>query len=227
LPAQIGCLGRALVEILVPWPDGSAAVAIDSTVLRAHGGVWNQKDREQGKVPHTSIDPEAHWTKSGWHGWVDGWKRHLVISVAAVWIPLAADLTPANVADNVQARPLLQDLPPVVRFILVNVHDNDRAVRQFCETTDRWVVTSQRGTFPHMDPGVDVRRLFHALHSRTNETFNAQFKSIFDCQDPTRGLIPTHRYVLGAIFVYQLVLLHRFETNTNLRRGLKPLIQAA
>src|SRR3954468_7543933 len=40
LPAQIGCLGRHLVEVLTPWPDGSAAAAIDSTVLRAHGGVW-------------------------------------------------------------------------------------------------------------------------------------------------------------------------------------------
>jgi len=90
MPAQIGCLGRSLVELLVPWPDGSTAAAIDSTVLRAQGGVWHQKDREQGKVPHTSIDTEAHWTKSGWHGWVYGWKLPLVISVAAVSIPLAA-----------------------------------------------------------------------------------------------------------------------------------------
>jgi len=70
LPEQIGCLGRHLVDILVPWPEGTAAVAIDSTPLRAHGGVWHQKDRAEGKVPHMSIDTEAHWTKSGWHGWV-------------------------------------------------------------------------------------------------------------------------------------------------------------
>ena len=68
LPSQIGCLGRYLVELLDPWREGSAAGAIDSTVLRARGGVWHKKDREAGKVPHTSIDTEAHWTKSGWHG---------------------------------------------------------------------------------------------------------------------------------------------------------------
>lgn len=28
-----------------------------------------KKDRDKGVVPHTSIDAEAHWTKSGWHGW--------------------------------------------------------------------------------------------------------------------------------------------------------------
>src|SRR3954471_12614722 len=107
LPAQLGCLGRALVEQLQPWAAAGRAAAIDSTVLRAHGGVWHQKHREAGVVPHTSIDTEAHWTKSGWHGWVDGWKLPLVITVAGFWLPLAADLPPANAADNEVAPRLL------------------------------------------------------------------------------------------------------------------------
>jgi hypothetical protein len=74
LPTQIGCLGRHLVALIRPWANSGRAVALDSTVLRARGGVWHKKDREAGVVPHTSIDTEAHWTKSGWHGWVDGWK---------------------------------------------------------------------------------------------------------------------------------------------------------
>jgi len=69
LPDQIGCLGRTLVTVLQPW-EGGAAAAIDSTVLRARGGVWHKKHRAAGIVPHTSIDTEAGWTKSGWHGWV-------------------------------------------------------------------------------------------------------------------------------------------------------------
>ena len=83
LPAQIGCLGRHLLDLMQPW---------------ARGGVWHQKHREQGELPHTSIDLEAHWTKSGWHGWVYGWKLHVVSVVAAVWFPIAAVLTPANMA---------------------------------------------------------------------------------------------------------------------------------
>ncbi len=66
LPAQIGCLGRHLIALIQPWATCGRAVAIESTVLRAHGGVWHQKHREQGERPHTSIDPEAHWAKSGW-----------------------------------------------------------------------------------------------------------------------------------------------------------------
>jgi hypothetical protein len=74
LPEQIGCLGRHLVGLLGPWEKTGRAVALDSTTLRAKGGVWHKKDKEAGRVPHSSIDTEAGWTKSGWHGWVYGWK---------------------------------------------------------------------------------------------------------------------------------------------------------
>jgi Transposase DDE domain len=95
------------------------AAAIDSAILRARGGQWHQKHREQGVVPHSSIDTQAHWTKSGWHGWIYGWKLHLVVAVAGVWIPLAAELTAANVSDSAPAPSLLRELPHEVRFILV------------------------------------------------------------------------------------------------------------
>ncbi len=96
LPAQIHCLGVHLLCLIAPWAQHGRAVAIDSTVLTAKGGVWHKKDREKGEVPHTSIDTQAHWTKSGWHGWVYGWKLHLVCVAAAIWLPLEARLTPAN-----------------------------------------------------------------------------------------------------------------------------------
>lgn len=70
LPAQIGCLGRELVAQVQPWLTHGRAAAMDRTVRRAHGGVWHQKDRAAGIVPHPSSDTEAHWTTSGWHGWV-------------------------------------------------------------------------------------------------------------------------------------------------------------
>jgi hypothetical protein len=229
LPAQIGCLGRTLVGRLDPWRDTGRAAALDSTTLRARGGVWHRKDREAGVVPHTSIDTEAHWTKSGWHGWVYGWKLHLVTTVAAVWIPLAADLTPANVADNEPAPVLLPELPPEVRFRLgaVQYHDPDLHVR--CAAAGRFLVTTRRGPYPHTDEGVEVRRIFHQLRSHAMENFNGQFKNIFDChgQVPTRGLQATRRFVLGAVFVYQLTLLARADAGADLRVGLKSYLKAA
>jgi hypothetical protein len=229
LPAQIGCLGRHLVAALDPWAAAGRAAAIDSTALQANGGVWHRKDREAGVVPHTSIDTEAHWTRSGWHGWVYGWKLHLVVTVAAVWLPLAADLTPANTADNEHAPVLLPALPPGLRFLFGDTSYDDPALHARCAPAGLVLVPSRRGRRRTHDPGREVRRVFHALRSRSIENFNGQFKGIFDARRPvpTRGLAATRRWVLGAVLVYQLLLLHRFETGRPLRTGLKPCLLAA
>lgn len=229
LPAQIGCLGRYLVELIQPWADCGRAAAIDSTVLRANGGVWHKKDRQKGIVPHSSIDVQAHWTKSGWHGWVYGWKLHVVAVVAAIWIPLAADLTAANAADNEAAPALIWELPPEARFLLGDLHYNAPNVREECEKSQRILVTTQYGPYPHTDAGVEVRRIFHKLRSLAIENFNEHFKGIFDGhgQVPTKGLTNTKRFALGAIFVYQLALLFRFNHGLDLNIGLKAFIKAA
>jgi hypothetical protein len=229
LPARIACLGRHLIALLDPWADRGRAVAIDSTVLHARGGVWHKKHRDAGVVPHTSIDTEAGWTKSGWHGWVYGWKLHLVITVAAVWIPLAAELTPANTADNQVAPDLLDQLPAACRFVLADTSYNDPALHERCADANRCLVASRRGAYPHTDGGAEVRRIFHQLRSHAIENFNGQFKGIFNAHGPvpTRGLVRTRRFALGAVLVYQLTLLYRFEHQQDLRVGLKAFLKAA
>jgi len=172
LPAQIGALGRHLVSLLRPWATCGRAVAIDSTTLRARGGVWHKKDRDAGVVPHTSIDTQAHWTKSGWHGWVYGWKLHVVVTVAEVWLPLAAELPAANRHDGEQALTLVPALPDEARYVLGDRHYNTPEVRAFCDQTDRMLVATQPGRYPHRDDGVEVRRIFHLLRSRAIENFN-------------------------------------------------------
>ena len=157
--------------MLKPWESRGRAVALDSTVLQAKGGVWHKKDREAGVVPHTSIDTEAGWTKSGWHGWVYGWKLHLAIAVCEVWIPLCCRLTPANTADNEVAPHLIEQLPDEARFVLGDIHYNAPNVRQACQSTERFLVTTKRGAYPHTDDGVEVRRIFHKLRSMANENF--------------------------------------------------------
>lgn len=230
LPERIGCLGRHLVEMLEPWARSGRAVALDSTVLRARGGVWHKKDREAGVVPHSSIDTEAGWTKSGWHGWVYGWKLHLACTAAGVWIPLAAHLTPANAADNQLAPLLIEELPEEVRLVLGDTHYNAPNVREACLRRGMFLVASGRqGSYPHTDAGVEVRRIFHRLRHVSIENLNEHFKALFDAHGPvpTRGRLDTARFALGAVFVYQLALLYRHEQELGLNRGLKAFLRAA
>jgi len=112
------------VRLIQPWSQDGRAAALDSTALRAKGGVWHKKHREEGIVPHISIDTEAHWSKSGHHGWWYGWKLHLACTVSWVWIPLAARLTAANVHDSIPAPALIAELPLETRFVLGDNHCN-------------------------------------------------------------------------------------------------------
>lgn len=233
LPAQIACLGHFVLEQLGSWAQAARAAAIDSTVLIARGGVWHKKDRDANNIPHTSIDTEAHWTKSGWHGWVYGWKLHIIVSAAChVWLPFVAFLTPANVADNEQAPALIANLPSNTHFLLGDQHYYDEALFRLCQERDCILVASHTGKnnpYPHQDDGVEVRKILHKTRSVAIENFNEHFKAIFDVHGavPTKGLTATSRFVLGAVFVYQLAIVYCYLNNLDLRLGLKALLKAA
>ena len=95
----------------------------------------------------------------------------LAITVGGIWIPLSARLTPADVADNQIAPLLIEELPEEARFVLGDTHYDAANVRDKCEQTERFLVTSKRGAYLHTDSGLEVRRVFHKLRSLANENF--------------------------------------------------------
>ena len=44
---------------------------------------------------------------------------------------------------------------------------------------------------------------------------------------PTKGLVNTTRFALGAVLVYQMALLYQYEHGRDLRVGLKAFLKAA
>jgi hypothetical protein len=216
LPAILRAVGAWLLARLRPWPRGGRRLAPE----RPPGG--------RGAPPQHRHP--GHWTKSGWHGWVYGYKLHLVVTTSdLVWLPLAAVLTPANVADNAMAPTLLTGLPVGVGVLLGDRHYRDPAPGDQLAAEGRVLITTKRGRYPHTDDGVEVRRIFHQLRSHSIENFNSQFKAIFDCIGalPTKGQMPTARFALGAVFLYQLTLYHRYLAGHSLRSGLKSFLLAA
>ena len=229
LPGLIGCLGRHLVAVLTPWASSGRAVAVDSTPLKTSGGVWHKQHKEAGEIPHTSIDTEAGWSKSGWHGWWYGWKLHLAVAVGSVWLPLAAEFTIASDADNVIAPKRLEQWPMAVRYVLGDTHDNTPELRAACALHNRELVATRRGPYPHRDGGVEVRRIFHTLRSLAIEPFNGVFKNTFEWrgQMPVKGLQRCQLLALGAILLYQIVLLYQHQRQLPVGVGIKALLRAA
>ena len=90
-----------------------------------------------------------------------GRKLHLATTVAGVWIPLAARLTPANEADSRLAPTLLEELPGEAGCVLGDTHYDAPEVRMLFEGAERLLGIPRHGPYPHADAGVDVRRIFH------------------------------------------------------------------
>jgi hypothetical protein len=76
---------------------------------------------------------------------------------------------------------------------------------------------------------VEVRRIFHKLRSQAIAPFNGLFKNVCEwrTQMPVQGLRRSQVLALGAIVIYQLVLLYQHEHHLPLGKGIKPLLRAA
>ena len=229
VPGMIGYDGRHLVALLHPWALHGRAGAGDRTALATGGGVWHTTHREQGGMPHASIDTEAGWRTSGWHGWWYGWQLHLAVTVGSLWIPLAAELTVANRGDNAVAPVLLKHLPGETRYVLGATHDHDPELRQPCHRRGCELVATRRGPYPHRDGGVEGRSIVHTLRSQAIEPCNGLFKNVFDwrVKMPVKGLQRSQLLALGAVVVYQLVLRYQHAHDLPLGKGIKPLLRAA
>jgi len=156
----------------------------------------------------------------------------VVTAACNVWLPLAAEVTSANIADNEQAPTLIEVLPPGLHFLLGDQHYHDEALACLCKQRGCTLVTSFTGKnnpYTHDDDGVKVRQILHKTRSMTIENFNEHFKAIFDVHGsvPTKALVATQRFVLSAVFVYQLAILYSCLQNLDLRIGLKALLKAA
>jgi hypothetical protein len=96
----------------------------------------------------------------------------------------------------------------------------------------REVFGSQReGTIPtHRRRRDGAQAYLPQLRPRSDrERQSEHFKAIFDAHGPvpTKGRLDTARFALGAVFIYQLALLHRYEQGSKTNRGLKAFLKAA
>lgn len=88
----------------------------DQSLFKAQGPVWPQSARQAGRMPDTlrHLDTDGSWSKSGYHGWVDGDGRHVVDNRVGLpkWVQVeTAAVAESDVIDQ-QAGPLMQPFHP-------------------------------------------------------------------------------------------------------------------
>lgn len=90
----------------------------DKSVFRALGGLWHKKHRLLGVVPHSSIDTDASWAKSAYHGWRFGYGLHVICN--RYRFPLMATVTTASTKDYDLLKPLVAPLRANLSMVMAD-----------------------------------------------------------------------------------------------------------
>jgi hypothetical protein len=95
---QIAALGQQIVAEVKPEADQSEVSAIDGRMYQALGPKWHKKDRDKGLVPIglRNVDRESKWSKSGYRGWVQGYRLLVQGLVFPEPVPVTAFWRPNN-----------------------------------------------------------------------------------------------------------------------------------
>lgn len=104
---QIALLGQVIRTDVPPTPEQPQVSAVDGRMYQAQGPRWHSGDRAQGQIPLglRNVDTESQWSKSGYRGWVQGYRLVLQGLVFPHPVPLFAAWRPnqENEAHIVQA----------------------------------------------------------------------------------------------------------------------------
>ena len=204
--AKILCV-HGLVDPLI--------MAMDSSLLAAKGPVWHKSSMERGEAPCPGIDTDARWGKSGTKGWVFGYKASLASSTMPIVAPLSADLTTANVPDNLVYPDLTEDLPGDIGFMATDTGCDDGDLRALSMARG-WVLVTPVKRCENTPPErliladfyeSEAGQAIYGLRGVTVEPLIGQIKDVFGLDPlPVRGFKRVSALYLLCVLAYQLAL---------------------
>ena len=95
---QIALLGQHIAAEVKPEAGQPAVSALDGRMYQALGPKWHQGDRRKDLVPAglRNVDTESRWSKSGYRGWVQGYRLLLQGLAFPEPVPIFAAWRPNN-----------------------------------------------------------------------------------------------------------------------------------
>jgi hypothetical protein len=142
--AQVQALGQQILLEVESGPDEPQASAIDGRLHQAQGPLWPARDREQGRVPAglRNVDLESAWSKSGYRGWVQGYRLVLQGLVFPTPVPLLARWCPTAVGEGaVLQETLAADQLPVTELLLGDSTFGGADLVAICAQHGGWLLT--------------------------------------------------------------------------------------
>jgi len=209
--AQVQALGQQTLAGVAPGPDAPQAAAIDGRMYQAQGPLWHARDRKQGRVPPglRNVGPESTWSKSGYRGWVQGYRLVLQGLVFPAPVPLFARWCPNRVGESsVPAQALAAEQFPLTELLLGDSTFGGVDLVATCAQHGGWLLTPQQlpATPDSWKQDLDAYR---------RETIELLFQRLIQACDlkacPTKGLARTGTFVIASVWLYQVLFLNNYR----------------
>ena len=207
-------------------------VAIDSTLLKAKGHVWHKSSMNKGIVPCSGIDTDARWGFSHTKGWIFGYKLHMISSTGSIIVPLAADVTTANVQDNQMYNPIISSslssstLSPQTCFIIGDSgYDDHKLYDLSTKRGFELVCPVQRYEHTPADRleliqfyESEIGQAIYSWRSKSIEPLIEHIKSVFRIDPlPIRGYQKAAGIVLLSVLLYQILVYYNCKNRHSQR----------
>ena len=203
--AQVAALGRQVVEEVEPQDGLPVAASIDGRMYEARGPKWHQKQRKAGIIPRglRNVDDQSAWGKSGYRGWVQGFRLMLQCLVWPVPIPLFATWQPNNRGEGKVFAAALEKEEVAVAPVLLG--------DESFGTPELVAAYAQRGGWlltPKQLPRV-YKTFKHEVYAWRKQTIELLFQRVMQAFDlkrcPTKSLRRNGAFVIASVWVYQVI----------------------
>jgi hypothetical protein len=209
--AQIAALGQQLVTEVTTPASQSQISALDGRMYQAEGPKWHKQDRVKGLVPIglRNVDRESKWSKSGYRGWVQGYRLVLQGLVFPEPVPVFAVWRPNNENEaRIAGAALASGALKVTDVLLGDETFGSGEFPRLYAEAGGWVLT------PKQLP-TERRSWKDDLYDYRKQTIELLFQRIIQAaglkQCPVKGEGRNGAYVLASVWLYQICFLDDYR----------------
>jgi hypothetical protein len=182
---------------------------------------------KKGVVPCPGIDTDAKWGYSHTKGWVFGYKLHLSsTAIGEIVVPLAADVTTANIIDNKMYVPLTSSsfVFPLssLRYMVADPGYDAKKLYEYSKglridlvcPVKRYKSTSKKRLELECFYQSTLGQAIYSQRRISVEPLIEHIKSVFRIDPlPARGFNTVSAIVLLSVLLYQLMVYYNCKKN--------------
>jgi hypothetical protein len=212
---QIAGLGKIILAEARTGEHLSQVSATDGRMYQALGPLWHKKHRLEGVIPDglRNVDTESKWSKSGYRGWIQGYRLMVQTLCFPEPVPLFAvwrenQLNEAKIALAELEKGRLQ----ITDVMLGDTTFGKEDFRPEYEKVGGYVLT------PNQLPPQN-RSWKNDLYEYRKETIELLFQRIIQAFDlkscPVKGEAKNGALVLATVWAYQVCWLNNYRRKKN------------